>query len=368
MRDDESDFDAVESLEETNDAETYRPGHVYFLSLVDQADPARDFGLVKVGFTTSDVEKRIAQLQTGNPYQIRCEFSFPSPVARHVENWLHRSSATRGYQLEWLKLVRSDIPGLVEAAKRESERFASIADAMMRWVKSESNGRERQPSAQEQRLHDLARREVLPKLSLARARLENTRISIALKAGKVLRIPGIVKTSRIPASRRFNRNIVLDKFRTLAADHVAQEVRGAFSWRGVRNDGSSNWTSLRTERACRKTKRHELDELNTAMLYAWDGAQPEGERTNDLARLHDEYLKLIEQEARLALDAQDIRAQMTQAIEDCEIITGVCSFRRSLARVLDSMSFREAHEKEAAECFSACNASIRREIYLSRSY
>jgi hypothetical protein len=58
VRDDDSDFDESPGV-----GAVAEPSNVYFLSLVDPADPDRDFSLVKVGFTTNDVEKRIAQLQ-----------------------------------------------------------------------------------------------------------------------------------------------------------------------------------------------------------------------------------------------------------------------------------------------------------------
>ena len=81
----EDDFDDDEDLA------SLELWHVYFLGLVDPGDPQRDFGLVKVGITRGAVERRIEHLQTGNPYRIRCEASFQSPVARAVESWVHRT-------------------------------------------------------------------------------------------------------------------------------------------------------------------------------------------------------------------------------------------------------------------------------------
>src|SRR5258708_3945526 len=154
MRDDENVLDGLGWLDWTDDAEAVGSGQVYFLSLVDPADPGRDFELVKVGITKKDVERRIEQLQTGNPYQIRCEASFPSPVARQVEHWIHRTNAANVVQLEWLRLARAQIPGLVQTARRESERLSRIAEATARWNQSLSNGTNRQPSAYELRIHE----------------------------------------------------------------------------------------------------------------------------------------------------------------------------------------------------------------------
>src|SRR3989442_7575140 len=157
MRSDGDDYDAVKFSDDIDHFPASGSLQVYFLSLVDPANPSRDFELVKVGITGKDVERRIEQLQTGNPYQIRCDASFRSPVARQVEHWVHRTNASRVAQLEWLRLARAQIPDLVQTAKREGERLARIAEAMVRWHQSPSNGIERQPSAKERRLHEAVR-------------------------------------------------------------------------------------------------------------------------------------------------------------------------------------------------------------------
>ncbi len=364
MRDDENNFDAVESPAEMDAAEAGGSWQVYFLSLADPADPGRDFGLVKVGITKNDVERRIEQLQTGNPYQICCEASFQSAVARQVEHWVHRTNASRVAQLEWLRLARSDIADVVKTAKQEGERLARIAEAMARWSQSESNGKERQPGSGEKRLHETVRG-VLTDLCPVKLRLERTARSIALEAGKVLRIPGIVKIWPFSPSRRFSSQMALDKFPNLAAGHAVEEVGGSFRWRDVPNLGSPGWTDLRAEVECLKEKQRELD---TAMLENGNGLRKEGERTNNLARLHGEYLDLKQQEARLTVDEEDLKAQAIQAIEDCEAVAGVCSFRRSRRPILNGKAFCAAHPEEAAQCSSEREAYIRRRIWASRSY
>src|SRR5262249_41788215 len=153
MSDGNFDDSAGEPLDEIGD--DARPWNIYFLSLVDPADPTRDFERVKVGYTKDDVETRIEQLQTGNPYQLRCEESFaaPAPVARLVEHWVLRTNAVRVAQREWLRLGRHEIPALAESARRERQRFADIVESRARWSQTLSDGKERQPGTDELRLH-----------------------------------------------------------------------------------------------------------------------------------------------------------------------------------------------------------------------
>src|SRR5262249_9363297 len=302
--------------------------------------------------------------QTGNPYQFRCEASFLSPVARQVEHWIHRANAARMVHLEWLRLTRAQIPDLVVAAKREGDCVARMSDGMLRWSYSESNGKERQPSGEETRLHELAHG-VLTELCPLRLRLEYVTKRIHLAAGRVLRIPGVVRVWPFPSSTRFSSALALEKFPHLAAAHSVDEVGGRFRWRKVPTLGSAKWADLRsTVESVKKQWR----DLNAAMLEDINGLEKEGQRTNTLVSLHEEYLVLKQQETRLKLDEQDLKAQAIQALEDCESFAGLWSFRRSRSRTLNRNAFGDAHPVEAVQCHVGRAAEIRRRIYPSRSY
>ena len=46
------------------------PGYICFLVMEEPHDVTNDFVLVKIGITKGDVSRRIATLQTGNPYNL----------------------------------------------------------------------------------------------------------------------------------------------------------------------------------------------------------------------------------------------------------------------------------------------------------
>lgn len=364
MQYDDSAFGVGDSPDEIDTDRSIGPWYVYFLSLVDPANPARDFELVKVGITKNDVERRIEQLQTGNPYQIRCEASFLTPVAREVEHWVHRTNASRVAQLEWLRFPRREIQDLVAGARCEAERLARIAEARARWSERASNGKSRPASAEESQLHE-AIRDVLSRLCPVKLRLRFTMARIALNAGRVLRVPGVLRMRVFPTSRRFSSQVALAKFSGLAASDTVETVGGRFRWRQVPNLGSPEWNQLRIDVERLETQQRALD---TEILGNPDELGQEGERTNDLADLHQDYLLLKQQEARLEVDREDLQAQMILRIEDFEAIIDVCSFPRSAKPFLNRSSFCEAQPREAAECFSERVAHVRRRIYASRSY
>jgi hypothetical protein len=364
MRYDDSTFSLGESADELATVESAEPWYVYFLSLVDPANPDRDFELVKVGITKNDVERRIEQLQTGNPYQIRCEASFLTPVARQVEHWVHRTNASRVAQLEWLRVPRQEIQNLVTITRCEAERLAHIAEARARWSQQTSNGQSRSASVKESQLHE-GIRDVLGLLWPVKLRLRSTMASIALNAGRALRVPGVLRLRVLPSSRRFSSQVALVKFPDLAAGDTVETVGGRFRWRQVPNVGSREWGELRIDVERLEEQQRELD---TAILHNPTELRQEGKRTHDLANLHDAYLALKQQEARLEVDKEDLQAQIIQLMEDVEAITDVCSFPRSARLLLNRSSFCEAHPREAAQCSSERVAYIRRRIYASRSY
>ncbi len=352
----EDDFDDV------HDSESPEFWRVYFLTLTDPSDPTRDFGLVKVGITKGAVERRIEHLQTGNPYRIRCEASFESPVARAVECWVHRTRHVE--YLEWLRLPRSEINILVEEAKRESERLARIAQAMARWSQVESNGKERAPSTGERRLHD-EMRGVLEDLLPTQFQLDLTLSHIALIAGKVRRVPGIIQIRRYEPFKRFKPKLAHEKFPHLVAAHTADKVRPHFRPKGLPGVGAPQWASVRAEAEASCGKR---DELNAAMLRDADAVADEGCRTDELAELHERFLALLQKKTRLDIDRKDLKAQAIQATENWEVVSGVWSYRRKFQPTFNGKAFREAHRTEAAACSVAGGPFIHRNVFLSRSY
>ena len=357
-------LDVGEPADEIDAGESAEACYVYFLSLVDLAHPARDFELVKVGITKNDVERRIEQLQTGNPYRIRCEASFLTPVARQVEHWVHRNYASRVAQLEWLRVPRQEIPALVAAAQREAKRFALIADAKTRWSQRISNGNTRPATAEERKLHE-GIQEVLFRFYPVKLHLRSTIASITLSAGTVCHVPGVLRVRVIPTSRRFSSREALERFPDLTADHTVETVGGRFRWRQVPHLGSSQWSQLRMDVERLERRQRELD---ATILGNSNQLSQEGCRTDDLASLHDAYLLLKQQEARLEVDREDFQAQMIQLMEDSDAITDVCSFPRSARPLLNRNSFCQAHPLEAAECSSERIAHVRRRLYASRSY
>ena len=77
-------------------------GYVYLA--VSRGSP----GLLKIGHTKGDPQKRIAQLQTGSPHRIRLVHAIAVPNPLAVERRLHRHFAAVRKQGEWFQVTASE--------------------------------------------------------------------------------------------------------------------------------------------------------------------------------------------------------------------------------------------------------------------
>jgi len=76
----------------------------------------------KIGITTSTVEKRVKQLQTGNPNKISILRAYSTKNYRKVEQWLHRRfKALTEAKNEWRKLPDEDVFNFIEICEEADE-------------------------------------------------------------------------------------------------------------------------------------------------------------------------------------------------------------------------------------------------------
>ena len=84
----------------------------------------------KIGITTSTVEKRVKQLQTGNPNKISILRSYKTKNYRKVEQWLHRRfKAFTESQNEWRKLSDEDVFNFIEICEEADEIIKFLLDS-----------------------------------------------------------------------------------------------------------------------------------------------------------------------------------------------------------------------------------------------
>jgi len=82
-------------------------GYVYLLLEVNQHGEE----IHKIGISKNNPEKRIKQLQTGNPNVIRLLHVYESPNYKRIEQWLHArySNLKTDAKNEWFRLTDNDV-------------------------------------------------------------------------------------------------------------------------------------------------------------------------------------------------------------------------------------------------------------------
>ncbi|XXY50117.1 GIY-YIG nuclease family protein [Sorangium sp. So ce269] len=335
---------------------------VYFLILCDPADSARDFGLVKVGFTDGDVADRIAQLQTGNPYELRCADTIETAYAREVEHFVHRTHAEKMQQLEWLRWPRDRIAQLVDETREAARRIDARKSREMGIVMHPSNGEERRPDREEFKLHRQAR-EVKKKLVPATLRLTVAAETLRGLTGTTRGIYGIVRVTRVPATTRFSATLAEARFPELVARCRVERISGNFLWRKVPRPSDFVDERLAAEEAIRRA-----DESANAVLaedVKLDGWTP---HSDEIEKLHGDFLRETQGVNRLRADLADLQSELTIRLGEREALHDVCSFRRRFCADVDADAFCNAYPEEARLCMETVAAQLRKYIYPTRSY
>ena len=192
-----------------------RRGHVYFLVMRKHADPEHDFGLVKIGITSGDLLRRVAQLQTGNPYDLLCFDSFDTKWPRQVEHYMHRRHADDMQQPEWLRCRRQELEALVGEARAAARKIEQRKEKELQFLSCKSNGLTRRATLAEFDLHHQCRR-ILKELVPAALRRTAAECRLKAATGETLDIPGIITVRYIPATICFSARLAEARFPELA--------------------------------------------------------------------------------------------------------------------------------------------------------
>jgi hypothetical protein len=335
---------------------------LYFLIMYDPAAPERDFGLVKVGVTDGDVADRIAQLQTGNPYELRCVAYFESPQARAVEHFIHRAHATDMHQLEWLRCYRAKVPDLVDEARTAARRIERAKEREDRIIARVSNGRERRPTPEEAELHRAAEslmRELVP----VQLRRQVAETSLHAATGATLGIPGVVRVTRANPTPRFDPERAQKDHPHLAERLRVERTTGRFRWRNVQLPRHFVEQKQAAEAANMAAKAAEDAALSRGIeLEGWT------ERTPDIERIHGEFLVATQLVTRFRARLGELETELTILLDEYDALSGVCSHARRAGSFLDAAAFRVAHPDEAKHCEEPVPLRLQKHVYATRSY
>jgi hypothetical protein len=103
----------------------------------------RDSGLYKIGIT-KDINKRLSQLQTSNPYEFYLIDFFISIKSRELEKLLHEKFRLNRYKREWFKLNQNELMEACKFASSFIDRpFSNNSSDKIEQIETESDKMER---------------------------------------------------------------------------------------------------------------------------------------------------------------------------------------------------------------------------------
>lgn len=85
-----------------------------------------DLGLYKIGATKHTIDKRIKQLQTGNPSPIELIHTYYTNDHFKVERMLHNYYKDKKYNNEWFQLDAEDVSNFIN----ECNKYQNIIDSL----------------------------------------------------------------------------------------------------------------------------------------------------------------------------------------------------------------------------------------------
>jgi len=335
---------------------------VYFLGMRNPADETHDFRLVKVGVTAGDVAIRVAQLQTGNPFELRCLSTFETTCARQVEHFIHRAHAADMQNLEWIRRSQAEVAVLVEQARAAAQRFEERKRIEDEIKTLPSAGHARRADAHEIRLHRIAR-DLLKELVPAKLQLEITSNRLRAATGSTHGIEGIVRARYVPEARRFSPQRAHALFPDLASGCVVEDVHGRFIWTRV-----PRRSKFVNENLAAKESAAAADAAATAVLESRNQLDGWTQRSVETEQLHDSYLKALQIVHRLGADLEDLQSELIIRMGDYDAVEPVCSFKRTRCRTLNSAEFCHRHPEEARMCSEIMSPQVRKFVYPTRSY
>lgn len=99
-------------------------GYVYLILEVNQNGQESH----KIGVSKNPPEKRLKQLQTGNPNEIRILSAYESVNYKKVEQWLHSRYSTKRTlaENEWFNLTDEQVFSFIDTCKKADETISLL--------------------------------------------------------------------------------------------------------------------------------------------------------------------------------------------------------------------------------------------------
>ena len=118
--------------------------------------PGKKSNYFKIGLTTDTIPKRIAKLQTGNPFKIVEYHKFDSECVGLLEGHLHKIFATKRFRKEWFTFTPGILTKVIKEGTDFSKKYNPLAIKLRKLDKQTSIYKTMKPTATHVKLHKKA--------------------------------------------------------------------------------------------------------------------------------------------------------------------------------------------------------------------
>ncbi len=338
-------------------ARQLQKGVLYFLALEDPAGGAVP-PFYKIGVTTDTVDKRIRQLQTGNPFRIVPHTTMVVEGAEFVERHLHRLYSAKRRVLEWFSFSPDELQGVIKTAEAYSEEFSDLVVETRQTDSTYSTDDVITPTPESLDLHNDAIR--LEGLKTQNGlRIAAIKSQIVALVGTSRGIPGIVIVAIYKPVTSFKKGQLKKGDPVLYEQYMTKtDFKQSMTVLGKAKPSDFGQLFDEKKNAAAGVSKVSPDDVTDVRL----------ERTVDAADLHDSYIRLLEEDAAISIDLDLVKMKLKTHCGDAAGIDGVCTYVREDKTSFDGEKFErdhpDLHDKYTTTGSSRRTVSVKR----SRDY
>tara|TARA_R110000782_G_scaffold214021_1_gene301940 strand:- start:188 stop:499 length:312 start_codon:yes stop_codon:yes gene_type:complete len=97
-------------------------GNIYLVNMIDT-------DLYKIGYTKRDIDKRVDELQTGNPNKIEPVRLFETKHYVTLETYMHNRHASKRREGEWFALTDDDVVNFINDCQRGHDTIQMLVES-----------------------------------------------------------------------------------------------------------------------------------------------------------------------------------------------------------------------------------------------
>jgi hypothetical protein len=318
----------------------------------------RDLPYVKIGITEGEVEERIEQLQTGNPYRLVPHALLWSEAAQLVERHLHKVCAEERVRLEWFRLAPERLGALLDDAERFNAEIGPAAKRVRELDRTPCVAEPRAPEAGDRALHAEALR-LLREITPREAELDAIASALRARTGASAGIEGVTRQWRIEPARVFREAVLRERFPEV---HQAYRRLEDLECR-FQVEGRPTIRDFPEVQARRNAARAAVPEVDPA---DWEPA-PHRRSAQDEA-LHATWLRLQADLSLLVGELHLVELRLRDRCGEHAGIEGVCRYERTPVLKLDRAALRAERPEVIAACTTERPAHLRFALLGARSY